>query len=184
MTFGRFYTLSDKLLFISLLCFAILSLAIILFNSFIYLEVIIFNIILLFILIIFYKKFVFYSMIGIVILLLLLHTWETIDIKINKFKYYYSFEPLTKYECLASFNLDKNEISQSVHCKYGLSHNELEEINTYMAKNKCLIEHLKSLGCYSIEFSENYIQFWYGDMVLDLKKMDDYTIVFETSDLN
>jgi hypothetical protein len=114
----------------------------------------------------------------------LLHTWETIDIELNKFKYYYSFEPLTKYECLASYNLDKNEISPNVHCKYGLSLNEKEEINTYMEKNKDLIEHLKKLGCYSIEFSEKYIQFWYDDFVIDLKKIDDYTIVYETSDLN
>jgi hypothetical protein len=184
MLFGRFYTPSDKLLFISLLGFVILSLVIISFNSFIYLEVIIVNIIVFCLLSLFFKEFVFYSINGIVILLLLLHTWETIDIELNKFKYYYSFEPLTKYECLAAYNLDKNEISPNVHCKYGLSLNEKEEINTYMEKNKDLIEHLKKLGCYSIEFSEKYIQFWYDDFVIDLKKIDDYTIVYETSDLN
>jgi hypothetical protein len=183
MLVGRFYKPSDKMLFITLLGFVILSLVIILFNSFIYLEVIIVNIMVFCLLSIFFKEFFFYSLNWIVILLLLLHTWETIDIKLNNFKYYYSFEPLTKYECLAAYNLDKNEISQNVHCKYGLSNNEKEEINTYMEKNKDLIKHLKKLGCHSIEFSEKYIQFWYDDIVIDLKKIDDNTIVYETNGL-
>ena len=184
MLFSRLYRPSDKQLFITLLGFAILSLLIISFNSFIYLGAIIVNIIVFCLLSLLFKEFVFYSITWIVILLLLLHTWETIDIKLNKFKYYYSFEPLTKYECLAAYNLDKKAISQNVHCKYGLSLSEKKEINTYLSKNKDLIEHLKNLGCYSIEFSEKNIQFWYDDIVIDLKKIDDYTIVYETSDLN
>lgn len=118
------------------------------------------------------------------ILLLLLHTWETTDINLNKFKYYNSFEPLTKYECLAAYNLDKKIISQNVHCKYGLSLIEKKEIYTHLKKNIYLIKHLKNLGCYSIEFSEKYIQFWFDDMVIDLNKIDDYTFVYENSDLN
>jgi hypothetical protein len=85
---------------------------------------------------------------------------------------------------LAAYNLDKNSISQNVHCKYGLSLSEKKEINTYLKKNKDLIEHLKNLDCYSIEFSEKYIQFWFDDIVIDLNKIDDHTIVYETSDLN
>ena len=86
MLVGRFYKPSDKMLFITLLGFAILSLVIILFNSFIYLEVIIVNIMVFCLLSIFFKEFFFYSLNWIVILLLLLHTWETIDIKLNNFK--------------------------------------------------------------------------------------------------
>lgn len=184
MSFGKFYRPSDKQLFITLLGFSVISLVIISFNSFIYLGVIVINIIAFCLLSLFFKKYVFYSINWIVILLLLLHTWETIDIKINKFKYYYSFEPLTKYECLAAYNLNKKAISQNVHCKYGLSLSEKKEINTYLNKNKDLIEHLKNLGCYSIEFSEKYIQFWFDDIVIDLNKIDDDTIAYETSDLN
>jgi hypothetical protein len=184
MLFGILNRPSDKQIFIILFGFAILSLVIISFNSFIYFGVIVVNIIVFSLLSLFYKEFVFYSINWIVILLLFLHTWEKIDINLNKFKYYISFEPLTKYECLAAYNLDKNSISQNVHCKYGLSLSEKKEINTYLKKNKDLIEHLKNLDCYSIEFSEKYIQFWFDDIVIDLNKIDDHTIVYETSDLN
>ena len=184
MLLDRFYKPSNRMLSFTLIGFAILSLVIILSNPFIYLSVIIVNIIVFCLLGIFFKKFVFYSVNWIVILLLFLHTWEKIDINLNKFKYYNSFEPLTKYECLAAYNLDKNSISQNVHCKYGLSLSEKKEINTYLKKNKDLIEHLKNLDCYSIEFSEKYIQFWFDDIVIDLNKIDDHTIVYETSDLN
>ena len=183
MLFGILNRPSDKQIFIILFGFAILSLVIISFNSFICFGVIVVNIIVFNLLSLFYKEFVFYSINWIVILLLLLHTWEKIDINLNKFKYYNSFEPLTKYECLAAYNLDKKIISQNVHCKYALSLSEKKEINTYLKKNKYLIEHLKNLGCYSIEFSEKYIQFWYDDIVIDLEKIDDNTIVYETSDL-
>ena len=33
------------------------------------------------------------------------------------------------------------------------------------------------------EFSKKNIQFWYDDIVIDLEKIDDNTIVYETSDL-
>lgn len=184
MLFGKLYRPSDKQLFITLLGFSIISLVIISFNSFIYSGVIVVNVIAFCLFSLFFKEYVFYSINWIVFLLLLLHTWETIDIKINKFKYFYSFEPLTKYECLAAYNLDEKAIYQNVHCKYGLSLSEKKEINTYLKKNKDLIEHLNNLGCYSIEFSEKYIQFWFDDIVIYLNKIDDYTIVYETSDLN
>ncbi len=183
MLFRRFRKPSEKILFFTLLGLAILSSVIILFNPFIYLEVIIINIIVFCLISIFLKEFVFYSINWIIILFILLNTWKTIDININKFEYYYSFEPLTKYECLAAYNLDKKEISKNVYCKYGLSINEKEAINKYIKRNKELIQHLKKLGCYRIDFSENHIQFWYNDIVIDLEKIDNNTIVYETSEL-
>lgn len=184
MLLDRFYKPSNRMLSFTLIGFAILSLVIILSNPFIYLSVIIVNIIVFCLLGIFFKKFVFYSVNWIIILLVLLHTWKNIDMKLNKYKYYYSFEPLTKYECLTAVNLDKKEISKNVHCKYGLSQNEKKEINIYLKKNKDLFEHLKNLGCYSIEFSDNHIQFWYYDNVIDIKKIDDNTIMYDISDFH
>jgi len=120
MLFGILNRPSDKQIFITLLGFSIISLVIISFNSFIYFEVIVVNIIVFCLLSLFFREFNFFSINWIVILLLLLHTREKIDINLNKFKYYNSFEPLTKYECLAAYNLDKKIISQNVRCKYGL----------------------------------------------------------------
>ena len=183
MLLDRFYKPSNKLLITSLLGFVVLSVIITLLNSYIYWEVIMVNIIVFFLLGVFFKKVIFYSINWIIILFCLLYTWETIDIKINKSKYYDVFEPLMKYKCLASYNFAKNQISQNVHCKTGLTNNEREEINTYLKNNEKTIEHLKHLGCYLVEISENFVQFIHSDIVIDVEKTKNNTITYEISEL-
>lgn len=183
MLLSQCFKPSERKLFIASIGFAILSLLIILFHPMIYLEVIISNIAIVCLLSILIRKFIFYSIMWIVILLLLLYRWETIDIELNKFKYYHSFEPLTKYQCLAAFRVDIKEISQNVHCQYGLSVRDKKEVNTYLKENNELVEHLRKLGCYRIDFSKNFVQLWYDDVVIDVKKLDNNFIVYEISDL-
>jgi uncharacterized membrane protein len=183
MLLDRFYKPSNKMLFISLFGFVVLSVIITLLNPYIYSEAIMVNIIVFFLLGVFFEKVIIYSINWIIILFCLLYTWETIDIKINKSKYYYSFEPLMKYKCLGSYNFAKKEISQNVHCKTGLTNNESEEITTYLKNNEKTVEHLKHLGCYLIEFSENHVQFWYNDIVIDVEKTKNNTITYEISEL-
>lgn len=184
MLLSKFYKPSDKTIFITLSVFAILSFVIILFDSFIYREVIIINIIAFCLLSIMFKEFVFYAINWIVILLVLLHSWKTIDIKLNKINYYNSFKPLMRYECLAGYDLRTMTISPTIQRKQVLSKNEKEKINACIKENSKLIEHLKNLGCNSIDFSKNNLQLWYNDIVIDIDKIDDHTIVYETSDLH
>jgi len=39
------------------------------------------------------------------------------------------------------------------------------------------------LICYLIEFSENYVQFWYGDIAIGVEKTKNNTITYEISEL-
>jgi hypothetical protein len=183
MLLDRFYKPSDKFLLLTLLSFVIFSGIVIILNPFIYLEIITSNIIVFFLLGVFFEKVIFYSIYWIIILLCLHYDWEITDIKINKSKYYYSFEPLMKYKCLGRYNFAKKEISQNVHCKTGLTNNESEEIITFLKNNEETLEHLKRLGCYSIEFSENFAQFWYNDIVINIEKNNINEINYYISEL-
>lgn len=111
-------------------------------------------------------------------------TWKTIDIKINKSKYYYALQPFLKYPCLAAYNLDSKQLELSVHCNSELSNSDKNEINSLLQNNKELLSHLKQMDCYSINFSENWIQLWCNDRVIDIKKSGDNSIEYETSDFH
>jgi hypothetical protein len=86
MLLDRFYKPSNKMLFISLFGFVVLSVIITLLNPYIYSEAIMVNIIVFFLLGVFFEKVIIYSINWIIILFCLLYKWETIDIKINKSK--------------------------------------------------------------------------------------------------
>jgi len=163
--------------------FVILSILIFILNTYIFFELILINFIVFFLLGVFFKKAIPYSLYVIIILFGLYGTRETIDININKSKYYYSFEPLMKLECLAEFHLIEEKVYQNIHCKNKLTEYENEEIITHLKKNEKTIKHLKKMGCYSIEFSENLIQLWCNDAVIDIWKSDNNKIIYETSEL-
>lgn len=183
MLLDRYYKPNDKLGYFIFFGFVILSAIVILLNPFLYLYVIVINIIIFFLLGFFFNKFIIYSINWIIILLCMLSTWETIDIKINKSRFYYSFQPLMKYNCFAGYNLDTEKIECSIHCKsLNLTKEDSTELVVLLKQDKT-IKHLKNMGCTSINISENFVQFWYMDVVIDLSKANNNSIIYEISDL-
>jgi hypothetical protein len=87
-----------------------------------------------------------------------------------------------KYECLINSISNDNKLSNIVCCKKDLTKHDREEINNYFKANEKILEHLKNLGCYSIEFSNNFIQLWYSDVIIDISKAPDNSIIYEIND--
>jgi hypothetical protein len=142
------------------------------------------TIIIFFLLGIFFKKFTLFSIIFAIVMCECYNNWETIDIEINKSKYYYSLEPLIKYKCLTNSISNDNKLSNIVCCDQAITNFELEEINKHFKRHEKILEHLQNLGCYSIEFSDNLIQLWYSDMVIDISKGPDNSINYDKSVLH
>jgi len=179
-----FSSLSKKIQNLILLGFIILSSIILFFNPGIFTLILVANILAAIPLMILSKKVNTYFVLWLFILFSLKMTWKTIDIKINKSKYYYALQPFLKYPCLAAYNLDSKQIELNVHCKNELPTREKLEINALLQQNKELMSHLKQMDCYSINFSENWIQLWCNDRVIDIKKSGDNSIEYETSDFH
>lgn len=181
MILNQFIKKSSKRAPFILLAIVILSAIIILLSPGLYFYVIITDIVCYSLFALFFKDLIFLSICCIVITLRLLFTWETIDIEINKSRYYNTFQPMMKYDCLAGFDLINGSIDQNVHCKtLGLSQNDSTMLVAFI-KNDKTINHLKRIGCYKIETGQNFIQFWYTDDVIDIMKTKDNKIVYEVS---
>jgi len=183
MLLDKFYKPDNKLNLV--LISIVLSSAILIYlQSHLYSIIIISNIIIFLLLGIFFKKFIYFSIIFTIVLFDWYSNWQTIDIEINKSKYYYSLEPLIKYECLTNSISKDNKLSNIVCCNQAIANFELEEINKHFKRNEKILEHLQNLGCYSIEFSDNLIQFWYSDMVIYISKGPDNSINYDKSVLH
>jgi phosphosulfolactate synthase (CoM biosynthesis protein A) len=57
------------------------------------------------------------------------------------------------------------------------------EIIAFQKNNEALIQHFKKLGCYSIEVSDNFVQFWFTDVVIHIDKNKDNEINYYVSQL-
>lgn len=184
MLLDRFYKISEKTLNISTIGLLLITIVMILYFSFFYFYIILINIFVFFFLALFFKKFIFYSVSWIIILVCLLSSWETIDTRMNKSKYYNTFQPLMKYECIAGYDFTNEQITQNVHCK-SMNITEKDSIKTCKLynNNNTTVKHLKQLGCYSVTVSENLIQLWYDDFVIDLKK-DNNKIHYHINELH
>jgi len=173
MLLDKYYKFNEKSLYISIISSLLITFVMILCFSFFYLYIILINIFLFFFLALFFRKIIFYSVNWIIILLSLLYSWETIDIIINKSKYYNTFQPLMKYESIAGYDFTNEQITKNVQCK---SMNITEEDRIKFSKlfnnNNIIIRHLKQLGCNSIEVSENFVQLWYNNIVINIEKDD------------
>lgn len=181
MKLNRFNKINNRQAEFILLGIIILSAIIIVIESFLLSYVIITDIILFLLLAIFIKDSLFLQFFLIISSVQLFYLRETIDIEINKSRYYNTFQPMMKYDCLAGFDLINGSIDQNVHCKtLGLSQNDSTMLVAFI-KNDKTINHLKRIGCYKIETGQNFIQFWYTDDVIDIMKTKDNKIVYEVS---
>jgi hypothetical protein len=181
MKLNRFNKINNRQAEFILLGIIILSAIIIVIEPFLLSYVIITDIILFLLLAVFIKDSLFLEFFLIISSVQLFYLRETIDIEINKSRYYNAFQPMMKYDCLAGFNLIERKIDKSVYCKsMGLSQKDSIALATFI-KNDKLINHLKDMGCYKIETGQNFIQFWYTDDVIDIMKTKDNKIVYEVS---
>jgi hypothetical protein len=181
MKLNRFNKINNRQAEFILLGIIILSAIIIVIEPFLLSYVIITDIILFLLLAIFIKDSLFLQFFLIISSVQLFCLRETIDIEINKSRYYNTFQPMMKCDCLAGFDLINGSIDQNVHCKtLGLSQNDSTMLVAFI-KNDKTINHLKRIGCYKIETGQNFIQFWYTDDVIDIMKTKDNKIVYEVS---
>ena len=183
MLLDRFYKPSEDFIFFSLLGIFIFSAIIILIYPFVYMEVFKVNFIVFLLWAVFFKRALLYSIIWIVLLLCLLNSWQTTDIGINKLNYYNTFKPLMKFRCLAGFDLIKNKITTNYKCNQGLTIKERMEIIAFEKNNEALIQHFKKLGSYSIVVSDNFVEFWFTDVVIHIDKNKDNEINYYVSQL-
>ncbi|MFM2156433.1 MAG: hypothetical protein RL516_1182 [Bacteroidota bacterium] len=183
MKLNRFNKINNRQAEFILLGIIILSAIIIVIEPFLLSYVIITDIILFLLLAIFIKDSLFLEFFLIISSVQLFYLRETIDIEINKSRYYNAFQPMMKYDCLAGFNLIERKIDKSVFCKsMGLSQKDSIALATFI-KNDKLINHLKDMGCYEISINHNDFQLWFNDDVVCIKKNKDNSIVYETSNL-
>ena len=184
MLLDRYYKFSEKSLLILTASLLLLTTLLILYFSFFYLYIIQTTICLFFLLALSFKKFIFYSANSLFILVLLLYSWDSIDILINKSNYYTAFEPLTTHECIAGYDLINEKITQNIHCNsLNITKNDSLRFSQLYNKNNNTIKHLKQLGCYSVEVWENSVQLWYDDWVINIEK-ENNTLNYSISELH
>jgi len=124
-----------------------------------------------------FRKCALYSVVCILITLLLLNEWPEIDMALNQTKYYKTFSPLMKNPCIASYDLASGKVSRSVFCKNThLTNLEQHVIKNLDVQHNATVRHLKQMGCYSVNISDNYIQLWCKDEVFGLK-MENHRVV-------
>jgi hypothetical protein len=184
MLLDRYYKISEKSLIIFTVCLLSITAVMIIYFPFFYLYIIQTTISLLFLLAFSFKKFIFYAVNCLFVLVLLLYSWDSIDIIINKSNYYNTFEPLTAQECIAGYDLIKEEITQNVHCtSLNLTKKDSLHFNKLYNNSNNTIKHLKQLGCYSVEVWENSVQLWYDDWVVNIEK-ENNTLHYSISQLH
>jgi len=183
MKLNRFNKINNRQAEFILLGIIILSAIIIVIEPFLLFYVIITDIILFLLLAIFIKESLFLQFFLIISSVQLFYLRETIDIEINKSRYYNTFQPMMKYNCLAGFSLIEGQIDKSVYCKsLGISQKDSIALATFI-KNDKLINHLKDMGCYETSINHNDFQLWFNEDVVGIKKNKDNSIVYETSNL-
>lgn len=138
----------------------------------------------------FYYSVIFISIIGLQIILLLsnknnrllyaslivisvifLLNWPRLDFQMHKGKYYSSFESLSKFPCVAGYNLIENKWEKTHTCQFIYSNNkDSMEINKLLLDKRSLFNYLKKIGCIQIEVSNQMIQYWFKNEVITLEK--------------
>jgi hypothetical protein len=89
-----------------------------------------------------------------------------------------------KYNCLTGFSLNEKTIDHNVQCSsLNISKEDSIKLEIFFQKDET-IKHLKKIGCYRIEISENWVQFWYSKNVIDVSKDSNNLIVHYISQLH
>jgi len=161
-----------------------LSICLLISFSFNYLTIIWINVAFAVLIAILFRRLRFYSFFWGVTLTSLLSNWESIDIQINKNKYYAFFAPLMNFECIAGYDFSTGGLTKSYHC-YTFKISEMDSIlfnKKYSIDNELII-HLKKLGCVSIESSKNMIQLWYPKFVFTITMIEG-EVNYEVSELH
>lgn len=168
---------------ISLLVF-MLSIVVIYINTSWYTRLVVINIIIWIVICLFYHRFAMCSIFIVIALLDCIDQQATNEVSINKSTYYYLFEPLTKNSCYCSYMLNENKIPRCIDNKSSIAETEKNWTIAYFSQNKKTIAHLKELGCYLITYSNNLVQLWFNDVVIDLSKDTDGNILVAESKLH
>lgn len=168
---------------ISLLVF-MLSIVVIYINTSWYTRLVVINIIIWIVICLFYHRFAMCSIFIVIALLDCIDQQATNEVSINKSTYYYLFEPLTKNSCYCSYMLNENTIPRCIDNKSSIAETEKNWTIAYFSQNKKTIAHLKELGCYLITYSNNLVQLWVNDVVIDLSKDTDGNILVAESKLH
>lgn len=152
--------------------------------SYYYLTIIWINVALAFLMAILFRKLLFYSLFLGLTLISLISNWETIDIQINKKKYYSFFAALMNFECIAGYDFPSGGLIKSYRChKLEISKEDSILFKKKYSNDNELLIHLKKLGCLSIESSKNMIQLWYPKFVFDITMIDG-EVNYEVSELH
>jgi len=152
--------------------------------SYYYLTIIWINVAIAVLFAVLFRKLLFYSVFWGLTLISLLSDWETIDIQLNKNKYYCFFAPLINIECISGYDFSAGRLTKSYHCnKFNISKEDSMLFEKKYSPNNELIIHLKKLGCLSIESSKNMIQLYYPKFVFDIVMIDG-VVNYEVSELH
>lgn len=161
-----------------------LSIVVIHINTSWYDRLVVMNIIIWILLALVYHRFAICSIFMVIALFDCIEQQATNEVSINKSTYYYLFEPLTKNSCYCSYMLYENTIPKCVDNEQSIAETEKNWTIAYLSQNKKTIAHLKELGCYLITYSNNLVQLWFNDVVIDLSKDTDGSILLAESKLH
>jgi hypothetical protein len=82
-----------------------------------------------------------------------------------------------KNDCFAGYNLRTDEIDRNIHCA-SLNMKKDDSVSLLLKlKNDKYTRHLKNLGCSSIEISDNFLNLWYKDFVINIEKSPNNSII-------
>ena len=162
----------------------LLSALIVFLQPFLYTYTIIFNFIILILAEFFISDLRIFCLLFSVLLLGLYHSRAEVDLDLCKSEYEQAFKPIMMYSCLAAYDVRERRIITSVNCKDGMKDAGRKEIETCLAGNRSILNHLESMGCSLIEISEDDLTFWYSDVCIQLSREADHSLTISVSQLH
>jgi len=97
---------------------------------------------------------------------------QSMDIELYSEKYYNTFSPLLKYDCVSQIDLDSMKLNFCVgnNKKKFNSISDSLYVTNFVKYNSSILNHMKNRKVLSIDFwkEEGFVQVWYHDYVVEI----------------
>lgn len=97
---------------------------------------------------------------------------QSMDIELYSEKYYNTFSPLLKYDCVSQIDLDSMKLNFYVgnNKKKFNSISDSLYVTNFVKYNTSILNHMKNKKVLSIDFwnKEGFVQVWYHDYVVEI----------------
>lgn len=98
---------------------------------------------------------------------------QEMDIEFYSEKYYKTFSPLLKYDCVYEIDLDTMKLNFFLGCNknHFKSISDSLYVTDFVKNNSSILKHMKNKKVNTISFwkEEGFVQVWYHDFVVEIR---------------